>query len=194
MLMKEKIKGFIFSPSKTFKAVKEERRDEAVRYYFSLLAIYSIIVSTIYFVLEYTNEPFLSFSILIGSASFGFVSLLIGAAWFHLWVRILGGKGYKDTLKIIAYARTPSLLFSWLATPPLLPLLSVDLRGIGKYWLSIPFMLWYLALVFIGIKEIHNFSNTKAFATVLIATLPLLIASMLLMIMWLLKFFYPVVI
>jgi len=52
MLTRDKIKGFILFPSITFEKIKKEGVDESIRYYFSLLMIYTVIVSIIYFITD----------------------------------------------------------------------------------------------------------------------------------------------
>ena len=175
MLTRDKIKGFILSPLVTFEKVKEESVDEAIRYYFSLLVIYTVIASIIYFITDYKNEPMLLFFSMLGLIAGGLLILIIGAAWLHLWIVLLGGKGYTKTVKVIAYARTPQLLFGWISILPSLLMHNFIISRILDLLLEGIFLAWVFALTVIGVREIHEFTTSKALLSVIISLIPLIL-------------------
>lgn len=175
MLTRDKIKGFILFPSITFEKVKKEGVDDSIRYYFSLLMIYTVIISIIYFITNYKDEPMLLFFAMLGSVAGGLLILIIGAAWLHLWIVLLGGRGYIKTVKIIAYARTPQLLFGWIAILPSLLMHTFIIPHIVSLLLEGIFLAWVFALTVIGVREIHEFTTSKAILGVIISLIPLIL-------------------
>jgi len=91
------------------------------------------------------------------------VLLFIGAAWLHLWVYLFGGrKGYRETLKALAFGETPALLLGWI------PLVGI-LAGI-----------WSLVLSVLGVRELHGITTGRALGAVIIAVIiPLLLLVLL---------------
>jgi hypothetical protein len=188
MLTRDKIKGFLSEPSRTFKAVKEEDVRYAIRYYFSLLIVYVVIVSCIYLFFAFLKEPIWSFLYMINMIIFGMLFLFLGAAWIHLWIRVFGRRGCEKTLKAVAYARTPSLLFGWIEAIPFS--VSLFTHSILQGMLSIFFIIWNLFLLLIGIKEIHDFSTRRAAMAILLSILPLFIIVTLIILLWLKDFHF----
>jgi len=85
--------------------------------------------------------------------------LFIGAAWLHLWVYLFGGRrGYRETLKALAFGDTPALLLGWI------PLVGM-LAGI-----------WSLVLFVLGVRELQDIPTNRALGAVILAVMiPLLI-------------------
>lgn len=98
----------------------------------------------------YTPPPvwariMLSFGMIIFYPVVTSISMLIGAAIMHLFVALFKGKGgYKGTFNVLAYS-----ISSWLAI--IIPFLGGLIGGI-----------WYIILVIMGYKRIHEFSTEKA--------------------------------
>lgn len=89
--------------------------------------------------------------------------LFIGAAWVHLWVYLFSGRrGYRETLKALAFGDTPALLLGWI------PLIGM-LAGI-----------WSLVISVLGIRELQEISTNRALGALILAVLiPLLVLVLL---------------
>ena len=171
------IKGFILSPGETFLKVKDTDYPDTIRYFLVLMLIYTILSIPVMLVL--LPSAWLSgvFTLLgIGTlAGFGIVIfavmmiiaalvfLFIWAAWLHCWVYIFGGrKGYRETLKALAFGETPALLLGWI---PVLGILA---------WI------WSVILSILGIHKLHDISTARALGAVVVAMLiPLLVLILL---------------
>jgi len=179
MSFTEKIKGIVFKPVETFKKVKGEDMSNVLRYWL-VLALISSFLSAIVFPFylssnlssiggtEIANKlekiPVMG-DLFTGEVSalkmltlfvlgflFDFVALFIGGAWIHLWVRLFGGKkSYRETIKVVVYASTPSLLFGWIPRA-------------GSI-----FSLWSIVLEVFGFKELQNMSRGGAIAAVIVS-------------------------
>ena len=175
----ELIKGFFLLPVETFRTVKDTDYRDTLVYFLILVLIYTVLSVPIMLVslsLMWSVFNGMFGRLGIGTLTgFGIVSiavvmiiaalvfLFIGAAWLHLWVYLLGGrKGYRETLKALAFGDTPALLLGWI------PLVGF-LAGI-----------WSLVLSILGIRELHGISTARALGAVIIAVaIPLLILVLL---------------
>jgi len=168
----EKIKGFLFSPTETFKKLKEESLSDSLKYFVILLFIQSLLNAIVLtYLLEtvwgflasiYKNIPGFEAIYAGGSTTFfillfviflvlGLIGIFISGAIIHLGVLLFGGKrGYKETIKAIIYGGTPGYLFGWIP------------------FLSIIFALWAFILEIFGIKEFQDLSTGKAIAAILL--------------------------
>jgi hypothetical protein len=171
------IKGFILSPVETFLKVKDTDYPDTIRYFLVLVLIYTILSIPVMLVLLPSAWFSGVFTLLgIGTlAGFGIVIfavmmiiaalvfLFIWAAWLHFWVYIFGGrKGYRETLKALAFGETPALLLGWI---PVLGILA---------WI------WSVILSILGIHKLHDISTARALGAVVVAMLiPLLVLVLL---------------
>jgi hypothetical protein len=172
----ELVKGFLLSPTETFRKVRPADLGETLKYFLILVVISTILSVIIILValssawaviaallpaLGLTAPAVAGLGIILIAIILIFVYLLllfIGAAWVHVWVWLLGGrKGYMMTLKAIAYGDTPYLLLGWI------PFIGI----FGALW---SFILWI-----IGVKELHEISTGRAAAAVILAALVVLI-------------------
>ncbi len=157
----EKVKGFLFEPSKTFDATKGENLDEAIKYYAIIAAIYSAIFAVL---LAFMGTIFGSMmggrnlGMLMGAGAgaggaiifFVFFMILviigafIGGAILHIFVYIVGGrKGIAQTIKAVMYGSTPGLLLGWI------PIIGF-IAGI-----------WSLVIEILGIRQLHELTTGK---------------------------------
>ena len=176
----ERIKGFLFSPSATFDASKEDTLGDAFKYFIVILAIYAVIVTIIVTVALSWILNFLATTLppgtlppealmfgLGGGAVFAvisFIQVFIGeiigvfiiGLWTHIWVYLVGGrKGIEQTIKALMYGYTPGYLFVWI------PVVNV---------------IWALIVGIIGIRQLHELSTGKAVLAVIIAiVIPIII-------------------
>ncbi len=174
----ELIKGFVLSPVETFRNVMDtDYRDTLV--YFLVLVLINTVLSVLILLFSGSsisaNYSFLKsfgigtitgFGIVVIAVQMVIVSLVllfIGAAWLHLWVYLFGGrKGYRETLKALAFGETPALLLGWI------PLVGI-LAGI-----------WSLVLSVLGVRELHGITTGRALGAVIIAVIiPLLLLVLL---------------
>lgn len=163
----ERIKGFLFSPSKTFDASKEDSLGDAFTYFMVILVIYAALLALITtglftFFGGMLNLPefrwFAALGPLVGALFFvyalvvGILSVFIFGLWLHLWVFLLGGRnGLVQTIKAVLYGETPSLVLGWI---PIINLIA----GI-----------WALIVGIIGLRQLQELSTGKATIAVIIA-------------------------
>ena len=179
----EKIKGFLFSPSETFDASKEDTLGDAFKYYIILLlipALLSAVIAAVAFSLLAgffgRMLPFMSASLAFAGAGAavvvflyvliaGAIGVLIGGLWLHIWVYLVGGrKGLTQTFKALMYGATPSLLLGWI---PFINFLA---------------SIWALIVEIIGIRQLHEISTGRAVAAVILAIIiPLVVWFMILL-------------
>jgi hypothetical protein len=179
----ERVKGFLFSPSATFDASKEDTLGDAFTYFVVILAIYAIlmaIIATVVFSLisgmlgmfgvplampfGAAMGPVVGVAFFIAAIVGGIIGILIGGLWLHLWVYLLGGRnGVVQTLKAGIYGSTPYLILGWI------PLINVIA------------MIWGLIVEIIGVRQLQGFSTGKAvLAFILAIIVPAILLSMLL--------------
>ena len=166
----EKIKGFLFSPSETFDASKEDTLGDAFKYYLILLLIPALLSAVIAAVAFSLLAGFFGRMLSFMSASLAFagagaavvvliyvliagaIGVLIGGLWLHIWVYLVGGrKGLTQTFKALMYGATPSLLLGWI---PVIGFLA---------------SIWALIVEIIGIRQLHEISTGRAVAAVILA-------------------------
>ena len=113
----DKIKGFMFNPTETFKKFREETLGDSLRYYVILLVIYSLLSAVMVMVLwntvwgfMYSGYKFIpgfealyesGFGIIIVIVLFviffisGLIGIFVGGGIIHLGVLLFGGKRGK---------------------------------------------------------------------------------------------------
>jgi hypothetical protein len=169
----EKVKGFLLEPSNTFDVSKEDTLFEALKYYFILVLINSVLKTLI---LIFFGKIIVSmmgkFWIIPSNAGIGetimssarylvyaIPTIFIGGIILHIGVYISGGKkGANQTTKALAYSSTPSL-FGWIPTPLLFGWIPV---------INIITVMWSLGLYIIGIREFQEISTERALLAVVI--------------------------
>jgi hypothetical protein len=120
----ERIKGFLFSPSETFDASKEDTLGDALKYFVIILAIYAVLsaiivalaISMLSGLLGMFGVPAMPFgaamgpalavSVFIGLLVGGIVGIFIGGVWLHLWVYLMGGTGIRECKDVFAHTAT----------------------------------------------------------------------------------------
>jgi hypothetical protein len=159
--------GFLTNPVNTFNNVEPEPLAVALQYF----AIWAVVYAILQTVMLYTVNTgfFQSLEELFGVSAdtiyginpvvFGVLSVLgtfagifVGGSWTHLFVLAFGGRrGYRNTIKALAYGYTPALLLGWIPV-------------VG--WLS---SIWALVLEIIGIRQLHGISTGRAVGAVLVS-------------------------
>jgi len=179
----ERIKGFLFSPSETFDASKEDTIGDAFKYFIVILAIYAVlsaIIGAVAFSLIWgmfsaflppgtlplevqqlgaAMGPLFAVVLFFGVLVGGIIEAFIIGLWSHLWVYLVGGRnGVGQTIKAVMYGMTPSCLIGWI------PIVSIIAE------------IWALIVGIVGIRQLHKLSTGKAVLAVLIALfLPVII-------------------
>jgi hypothetical protein len=177
-LMNE-MKGFLLSPSETFKKTSGKSLGAAYQYYVVLLVIFTIlfgIVAVSMGLAAFTSmvdkmgaipivggvaagaaANFSGFVIALGVFFvyllflFYLLGVFVEALIIHAFVLLMGGeKGFRQTIKTTMYSSTPFLLLGWI------PIVS-----------TIAYI-WSIVLLVIGIKETHQMSLGNAVLAVLI--------------------------
>ncbi len=162
----EKIKGFLFNPTETFSACKDEDLKSASLYILPILLIYSILSMVLGYLLpqslSYLSlvDPEVSMPVL-GILIFlifivGVIGLFIGGLWIHLWAYIFGARnGWRQTLNAYFYSCTPSYLLGWI---PIINFIAA---------------IWGIILSIFGISELQEIPRKKAaFAIICAIFLP----------------------
>ena len=172
----ERIKGFLFSPSKTFDNSKEDTLGDALKYFAALLAIYAVLFSIMVLVafsamswivgpwaamMGLAAGPILAVAMLVLTFISGIIAVFIMGLWMHIWVYVVGGrKGVTQTIKALMYGATPSYLLGWI------PFIGI-IAGI-----------WALIVEIIGIRQLHELSTGKAvLAFILAIIIPGIVAA-----------------
>jgi len=171
----ELMKGFVLSPAETFRKVTGTDYGETLAYFLVLVLINTVLSIPLMLLAISSMGPVfggMAGRLGVGTlAGFGIVIvavmmitgallfLFIGAAWLHLWVYLFGGRrGYRETLKALAFGDTPALLLGWI------PLVGM-LAGI-----------WSLVLFVLGVRELQDIPTNRALGAVILAVMiPLLI-------------------
>lgn len=166
----DKAKGFLLSPTESFKSVEEDSLGDALKYSVVWFAIVGVLAAIVFTLASETMSsmpgqisgfggantwsnwgyaliPVVIVMVIVG----GLIGLLVGGAWLHLWISVCGGrKGYTQTVKALAYGATPSYVLGWI---PFLNFISG---------------LWTLVLSILGIRELHGITTGRAVAAVLL--------------------------
>ena len=166
----ERIKGFLFSPSETFDASKEDTIGDAFKYFVVILLILAVIVAIIGAVAfsliwgmfgEYLPPdalslaamgPLLAVVLFIAVLVGGIIGAFIDGLWIHLWVYIVGGrKGVGQTIKAVMYGATPYCLLGWI------PIVNFIAE------------IWMIIVAILGVRQLHELSTGKAVLAVILA-------------------------
>ncbi|RZN39393.1 MAG: hypothetical protein EFT35_03835 [Methanophagales archaeon ANME-1-THS] len=166
----ERIKGFLFNPSATFDASKEDRLGDAFTYFVVILAIYAVLIAIIaagafsviggmYGMMGVPVMPWgAAMGPLVGVLFFvyalvgGIIGVFILGLWLHLWVYLFGGRnGVVQTIKAVIYGETPGLVLGWI------PVINI-IAGI-----------WALIVWIIGVRQLQELSTGKAVIAVIFA-------------------------
>lgn len=152
----KKIKGFLLSPSKAFKAEEKTKLGDTFKYALVGLVVMGLLSGLI---AAFTGGAIAFVSVLFMAIIGGTVAILIGGLWLHLWAYLFGAKkGVAQTIKIVAYANTPGYYLGWI------PLINI-VAGI-----------WTIVLEVIGLTKLQKLSTGRAVGAVLIAIIiPLVI-------------------
>ena len=180
--LRERITGFLFSPSTTFDASKEDTLGDAFTYFVIILAIYAILIAIIAAVafsllagmFELFGVPMamplgatmgFAAAIIFFSAALigGIIGILISGLWLHIWVYLVGSrKGLGKTIIALLYGQTPYLLLGWI---PIINFIA---------------MLWTLVVEIIGVRQLHELTTGKAVIAVILALIiPLIVFGVL---------------
>ena len=170
--IEERIKGFLFSPSETFDASKEDTLGDSLTYFVVVLAISAAIFGAFYALYLAAFSPVITRIIasipgttsmlpfmaamgpLIGLLFFvlffvlilvvGIIAAFIGGLWTHIWVYLVGGRrGVAQTIKAVMYGSTPSFLLGFLP--------------------------WALIVQVIGIRQLQELSTGRAILALILA-------------------------
>lgn len=187
----EKVRTVVMSPTEFFSRIKSEEGVGKAFAYYAILSLISLAVGIIAFTF---NMPFLSplgslfqfFPLLsqyttlagmiglilpVGIYIIGLIGVFIGAAFVHLFIRLLGGKGdYSMTFKAVVYSATPSLLLGWIPYVGVIP-------GIYSFYL-------YLK----GLSMLHLISMKRVLVAIFV--IPIVIVLLLTVVLAGVAFFY----
>lgn len=145
----EKAKGFITNPVKSFQQSREDKLDDAIKYFTVILTIFAALWGIITMVntgvgdgIEYFIGGFIEF----------FIGAFIGGAALQLSLIIIGSEkeGFGLALKVIIYGSTPCMLFGWI------PVLGI-IAGF-----------WSLVLLILGVRELYRISTARTLTVILL--------------------------
>ncbi|MDI6898888.1 MAG: YIP1 family protein [Methanolinea sp.] len=161
-----KIRGFLFSPSLSFRRAKDEEAGDTITYLIILAVFYSL-MGTLLTVLEISIHPFavlsslhpgpaealLIVSLIVVILVFTLIMAVVFGLFLHIFVYLVGGrKGVWQTEKAVFYSLTPVFVLGWI------PLIGIIVGGI-----------WSIVLGVIGIRELQGVSDTKAAIAMIVA-------------------------
>ncbi len=175
--IEERIQGFLFRPSATFDASKEDTIGDAFKYFVVLLAIYAVLFSIMVYYVAFSAMSWIvgpgaaimglaaghirAVAMLVLTFISGIIAVFIAGLCMHIGVYIVGGrKGVKQTIKALMYGSTPSCLLGWI------PFVGI-IAGI-----------WALVVKIIGIRQLHELSTGKVgLAFILAIIIPGIVAA-----------------
>ncbi|MFP4115812.1 MAG: YIP1 family protein [Candidatus Aenigmatarchaeota archaeon] len=154
----EKSKKVIFHPKEFYREVE---RKEGYKYLVKFAVTSAIIASLLSALVGSSSGILFSgapptalpisllIAVVVGAVG-GLIGLFVGAAIIHLFVYLLGGRNYHDTLEAITYPTAVGAFFGWI------PYAS--------------FLAWIYALYLQikGVEKFHDFTTGRAAAAVLI--------------------------
>ena len=195
-----KAKLVLRNPDKLLESIRKEGIKEAFTYLLVLEIIFSLIINSAVSWLLFPQVFLGSLTVLytVGFFILGLLSLFVVAFFVQLGVRILGGKGkYSATYKALVYGSTPSIVFTFLITLPLLatigsispeafatgagfgPQIYSFLAGLAiTVILALIFGIWSLYLQSKGLGKLHGFSGWRGFASILIGGIILAVIAL----------------
>ena len=176
--MLERVRKFLFHPVKAFSEVKEDTLSDAFKYFMPLLFILAVILAVLLFAvmnvtgmsqiismlpMPFTVDPAIVvlggvfLCVLLG----GFLLILYGSVWLHIWVLIFGGrdKRLKQSFKVVAYGSTPVYVLGWLPGPNIL---------MAPVWTIIAWIS--------GVMQLHEITSGRAIFIVIVSVIVPLIA------------------
>jgi len=175
----DEMKGFLMSPSETFKKTNGKSLGAAYQYYAALLVIFTVLYGIVVVAMglaAFTSmvdkmgavpivggvaagaaANFSGFVIALGIFFvylvflFYLLGVFVEGLIMHAFVLLMGGeKGAKQTIKTTMYASTPFLLLGWIP------------------FVSIIAYIWSFVLLIIGLKENHEMELGNAIIVVFI--------------------------
>ncbi|MDN7013328.1 YIP1 family protein [Methanoculleus sp. FWC-SCC3] len=157
-----RLKGIIINPIETFRDAKEDNIGKALTYFLFIVSIDLIILGLLimaaliadlyYYGIPLETHLTSGITLIIYMAVGWFIVLGIASVLVHFVVgRLIGGNGWEETVKAVAYSATPLVLLGWLPIfihgIPILPLIGI---------------VWSLVLCIIGIREFHDTTTWRA--------------------------------
>lgn len=166
----ETVKGMITDPGETIRRSRSASLGDAIIYYLILILIFSVLSTTITWLLgdahpmplSPAGDIALAATYLVGIIIGGTIALLIIGAILHICIKIFGGSGdYTDTVRAFSLAETPAAAIGWI---PLIGLFA----GI-----------WGFILMVMGVSEYHGISTLRAVVAILLPFILLIILAVL---------------
>jgi ABC-type multidrug transport system permease subunit len=174
-----RIRESMFSPSVTFRASKDEKFGDALKYYLTLLAIFSLLFGVVtavillsppvqgiirsmstgvypteLFSLTIPNVAMLGVVLFISTFIAGIIAIFVLGIWLHIWAYAFGGRrGLAETIKALIYSSTPLLILGWIP--------GVNIIGV----------IWAVLLVLVGLIEFQEMYSGRSILALLAALL-----------------------
>lgn len=169
----ETAKQVVFSPTAFFEQSEPADIGGSMAFAVTSLLVSGLISFLLFVVLSLgfaAPEPMM-IGIRFASAIFaaaigGTIGILIGAGLIHIFVYLLGGRGYEQTVDVVGRSTAVQAFFGWI------PLVNV-LASIYTLYVQV-----------VGIKNRHNFSTGRAVAAVLLPLIILLGVAILIIAMF----------
>lgn len=159
-LIFERIKGIVLRPIEHFRLAANDTLTFAVVYYLVLLAVFGALftfaISGFGMYVLYRQQSMMTILAMLGQMV---VSLFTGTVWLHIWTYVAGGRqGIKNTLKVVAYAMTPTLLLGWI-----IPV------GLAAGFV------WGIVLQVLGVRELHRLTTGRAVLAVALSLIAMVV-------------------
>nr|WP_245323805.1 YIP1 family protein [Methanomicrobium sp. W14] len=143
--------GIIKSPVKKFNELKKRNAADVLLYIFATSAVYAVLYGLMtligYDIIDAYGflKPFGTWRMIFLIYLMSVGSIFLNSAIIHVFVIIVEGKkGLFESLKVVAYANTPSFLFGWIPVAGILA------------------SIWALVLETLAIRELHEISTGRA--------------------------------
>ncbi|MBI5397980.1 YIP1 family protein [Candidatus Woesearchaeota archaeon] len=171
-----KVKGALFECSSFFEKMKLEKMNarasvnRSLAYFFIIVLVYLVVASVVYAVAPKPKTQALPVSLAIAiAATLGFavsvIFLFVSSTLVHATARMLKGRGtYPETLIVVSFGSTPAYLLGWI---PLLGLLAI---------------VYGVFIQLKGIAIMHDLSQARAAASILVPLALMIIISILLLV------------
>jgi len=169
MTLVEKVQGIIRTPEKFFKSVEKEKSIKPAFVFDAVITAVSVAISYVIGLAVggvFSANTASGVSGVVFNWIFGMIFGFVCVGFFHIFIRLLGGKGkYLDTYKALIYASAISLL----------TLVSMVFFGFGLAGMAIGVLsavavsIWCLYVTLKGVSILHKISMFRAFGAFCIA-------------------------
>lgn len=160
-------KQVVFSPSQFFANLEPEDSAMPLVGFAVTSSMIAVILNAVFIrsfdtVLYYSiiQETSSLIQLILVGVIVGTIGPFIIAAFYHVFIYLLGGRGYMDTVNIAAYSTAVQAFFGWI------PVINIIVSGVYAYYVWIK-----------GIEELHDFPTARAVVVMIVPVILILCAG-----------------